>query len=80
MAKTRHQQIRHNTTLAIFIAIILLQDFVPFFGNIPLGPLSITTLHVTVIIAAIVLGPVDGAIIGGIGCGHLWHQVVRLLP
>ena len=55
MAKTRHQQIRHNTTLAIFIAIILLQDFVPFFGNIPLGPLSITTLHVTVIIAAIVL-------------------------
>ena len=66
MAKTRHQQIRHNTTLAIFIAIILLQDFVPFFGNIPLGPLSITTLHVTVIIAAIVLGPVDGAIIGGI--------------
>ena len=31
MAKTRHQQIRHNTTLAIFIAIILLQDFVPFF-------------------------------------------------
>ena len=53
MVKTRHQQIRHNTTLAIFIAIILLQDFVPFFGNIPLGPLSITTLHVTVIIAAI---------------------------
>lgn len=65
MAKTRHQQIRHNTTLAIFISIILLQDFVPFFGNIPLGPLSITTLHVTVIIAAIVLGPADGAIIGG---------------
>ena len=66
MAKTRHQQIRHNTTLAIFIAIILLQDFIPFFGNIPLGPLSITTLHVTVIIAAIVLGPMDGAIIGGV--------------
>ena len=66
MAKTRHQQIRHNTTLAIFIAIILLQDFIPLFGNIPLGPLSITTLHVTVIIAAIVLGPMDGAIIGGV--------------
>lgn len=63
---TRHQRIRRNTTLAIFIAIILVQDFVPFFGNIPLGPLSITTLHVTVILAAILLGPVDGAIIGGV--------------
>lgn len=63
---TRHQRIRHNTTLAIFIAIIFVQDFIPFFGNIPLGPLSITTLHVTVILAAILLGPVDGAIIGGV--------------
>lgn len=62
----RRQQIRHQTTLAIFIAIIFLQDFVPLFGNIPLGPLSITTLHVTVIIAAIVLGPGDGAILGAV--------------
>lgn len=61
----RRQQIRRNTIRAIFIAIIILQDFVPFLGNIPLGPLSITTMHVTVIVAAVVLGPVDGAIIGG---------------
>ena len=63
---TRHQRIRRNAIRAIFIAIIILQDFVPFFGNIPLGPLSITTLHVTVIIAAITLGPGEGAIIGGV--------------
>lgn len=62
----RRQQIRRNTIRSIFIAIIILQDFVPFLGNIPLGPLSITTMHVTVIVAAIVLGPVDGAIIGGV--------------
>lgn len=61
----RRQQIRRNTIRSIFIAIIILQDFVPFLGNIPLGPLSITTMHVTVIVAAVVLGPVDGAIIGG---------------
>lgn len=61
----RRQQIRRSTIRSIFIAIIILQDFVPFLGNIPLGPLSITTLHVTVIVAAVVLGPVDGAIIGG---------------
>lgn len=62
---TRHQKIRQNTLRAIFIAIIILQDFIPFLGNIPLGPLSITTMHVTVVIAAVVMGPVDGAIIGG---------------
>ncbi|MDM8334086.1 ECF transporter S component [Limosilactobacillus panis] len=62
---TRRQRIRRNTLRSIFIAIIILQDFVPFLGNIPLGPLSITTLHVTVCVAAIVLGPVDGAIVGG---------------
>ena len=63
---TRHQRIRRNTLRAIFMAIIIIQDLVPFFGNIPLGPLSITTLHITVIIAAITLVPGEGAIIGGI--------------
>ena len=62
----RRQQIQRSTIRSILIAIIILQDFVPFFGNIPVGPLSITTMHVTVIIAAIVVGPVDGAIIGGV--------------
>ena len=62
---TRHQRIRRNTLRAIFMAIVILQDLVPFFGNIPLGPLSITTLHVTVILAAITLGPGEGAVIGG---------------
>lgn len=52
--------------LAILTAIIVLQDFIPMLGNIPIGPLSLTTLHVTVIITAIVLGPVDGAIVGGV--------------
>lgn len=62
----RRQQIQRSTIRSILIAIIILQDFVPFLGNIPFGPLSITTMHVTVIIAAIVVGPVDGAIIGGV--------------
>ena len=62
----RRQQIQQSTIRSILIAIIILQDFVPFLGNIPVGPLSITTMHVTVIITAIVVGPVDGAIIGGI--------------
>ncbi|BAP85248.1 membrane protein [Paucilactobacillus hokkaidonensis JCM 18461] len=52
--------------LGILTAIIILQDFIPMLGNIPIGPLSLTTLHVTVIVTAIVLGPVDGAIVGGV--------------
>ena len=52
--------------IALFCAIIIVQNFVPFFGYIPVGPLNLTTIHVTVIIAAIVLGPRDGAIIGGV--------------
>lgn len=51
--------------LAMFIAIIIIQNFVPMFGYIPIGLLDLTTIHITVIIAAIILGPGDGALIGG---------------
>ncbi|ANZ57413.1 ECF transporter S component [Fructilactobacillus lindneri] len=52
--------------LALFIAIIMVQNFVPLFGYIPVGPLSLTTIHITVIIAAVMLGPLDGGIVGGV--------------
>lgn len=55
-----------SVLIALFCAIIIVQNFVPFFGYIPVGPLNLTTIHVTVIIAAIVLGPRDGAIVGGV--------------
>lgn len=52
--------------LAMFIAIIILQTSVPILGLIPIGPLSITIIPVTVALAAILLGTTDGAIIGGV--------------
>ena len=55
---------------AILIAIILIQSLTPFLGFIPLGLVNITIIHLTVIVAAIILGPADGALIGliwGIG-------------
>lgn len=58
------QKIRRITFLSIFVTIIIMQNLVPFLGNIPLGPLSITLMHITVIVAAIVLGPKPGMIIG----------------
>lgn len=52
--------------LALFTAIIILQNFIPFLGYIPLGVLNLTIIHVTVIVAALLLGPKDGAIVGGV--------------
>ncbi|MGX7060244.1 ECF transporter S component [Vagococcus humatus] len=63
MAKTNAA---HRVAIrGILIAIILLQAMIPFLGYIPLfGVISITTIHVTVIVAAIVLGPKDGMLMG----------------
>ncbi len=55
---------------AILTALIILQTMVPFLGYIPIGPMSLTIIHITVIVAAIVLGTKDGMFIGlvwGIG-------------
>ncbi|MFC6464481.1 ECF transporter S component [Marinilactibacillus sp. GCM10026970] len=51
--------------LGILTAIILIQNFVPFLGNIPIPPLNPTIIHITVIVATLVLGTKDGMIIGG---------------
>ena len=48
---------------AMFIAMIILQSFVPFLGNLPLVVLDITIIHITVIVGGIVLGPTSGILI-----------------
>ncbi|MBG9979708.1 ECF transporter S component [Facklamia lactis] len=50
--------------LSIFMAIILLQTWVPFLGYIAIPPLSITIIHVTVIVATLWLGTKEGVLIG----------------
>lgn len=54
--------------ISLFMAIIILQSWVPFLGNItiPLYPLSITFIHVTVIVATLYLGTKAGVIVGGV--------------
>jgi uncharacterized membrane protein len=52
--------------LGMLTAIIIIQTTIPFLGYIPMGPLSLTIIQVTVIVAAIVLGTKEGAIVGGI--------------
>lgn len=52
--------------LGILSAIIIIQNFVPFLGNIPIPPLNPTIIQITVIVAAFVLGIKDGMIVGGV--------------
>lgn len=49
---------------AAFAAIIIIMANVPFLGFIRLGLVSATTLHIPVIIGAILMGPASGAFLG----------------
>lgn len=49
--------------LALFIAVEIVLVFTPL-GIIPIGPIQITTMHIPVILAAILLGIKQGAILG----------------
>ncbi|MCL1631815.1 ECF transporter S component [Sporolactobacillus sp. CPB3-1] len=64
METTNRKKTYRLVILSVFTAIILLQNLVPFLGYIPIGVFSLTIIHLTVIIAAIALGPVEGAIVG----------------
>jgi len=49
--------------LALFIAIEIILVLTPL-GIIPIGPIQITTMHIPVVLAAILLGTKQGAILG----------------
>lgn len=50
--------------LGLFLALIILQTWVPMLGNINIPPLSITFIHVTVIVATLWLGTYEGMVVG----------------
>jgi len=60
---TRHKTFRLVVD-ALLMAIVLLQNILPFLGYIPLGPFSMTLIGLTVIVAGTALGPKDGMAIG----------------
>ncbi|MFT8362475.1 MAG: ECF transporter S component [Sporolactobacillus sp.] len=62
---TQHRKTYRLVLLSILTTVIILQTFIPMLGNIPLTPIfSLTLIHITVIITALVLGPWEGALIG----------------
>lgn len=60
------KNIKRFSFLSLFIAIEIILAIVPFLGYIPLGVINATTLHIPVIIAGILLGKKEGAIVGGV--------------
>ncbi|MCL2853752.1 MAG: ECF transporter S component [Defluviitaleaceae bacterium] len=54
---------RRIVILSLFLGIITAMSFVPYTGYISYGLISITTLHVPVLIAIIMLGTRDGFIV-----------------
>ena len=70
MARSANQSSTQKTLLiaqvGILSALITVMTFVPYLGYISYGGLSITLLHIPVIIGAVVLGPKYGGILGGV--------------
>ena len=60
----KHDALRKLILAAIFIALIILLAFTPMLGYIKIGPLSITTVAIPVIIGSILLGPYYGMLLG----------------
>ena len=60
----KRENLRKMILAAIFIAMIILLAFTPMLGYIKIGPLSITTVGIPVIIGAIILGPYYGMLLG----------------
>ena len=50
--------------LALMIALVVAVSFIPVLGYIPLVVIKATTVHIPVIIGAIILGPKAGAVLG----------------
>ena len=50
--------------LSLFIAIIILQRWVPFLGFITIGPIAMTIIPITIILGTLWFGTRDGAILG----------------
>lgn len=60
------QHTKRLVQLSLFMALVILQTWVPMLGNINIPPLSITFIHVTVIVATLWLGTYEGMFVGAV--------------
>ena len=59
----KRTEIRKMTLTAFFIAIQIIMTITPI-GYIPIGPINVTTMHIPVILAGILIGTKYGLIVG----------------
>ncbi len=63
--------------VAMFVALQLVLQITRI-GLIPIPPINATTLHIPVIVGAVLLGPMAGAILGGVfGLCSMWTATTR---
>lgn len=62
--------------LSVFVALIIIQSWVPMLGNIPTPVLSITYIHVTVILATLWLGWKEGVLVGAAWGLNSWIRAL----
>lgn len=60
----KNRNVFQMTIVSMLIAILIIQTFVPILGYIPLGPIDVTIVHITVILAAVLFGSKTGLIVG----------------
>lgn len=74
--KTRKRDTRWIVGVAMFVALQLVLQITGI-GLIPLPFIKATTLHIPVILGAVVLGPLAGGILGGVfGLCSIWTNTV----
>ncbi|MGX7347897.1 ECF transporter S component [Aerococcus vaginalis] len=56
--------LRQNAVFCLFLALLILQTFVPWLGYLPLGVADVTIVHITVILGASLIGGKRGALLG----------------
>ena len=78
--KTRKRDTRWMVGVAMFVALQLTLQLTGI-GLIPLPLINATTLHIPVIVGAVLLGPLAGAILGGtFGLCSMWTATVNPTP
>ena len=69
----RKMNTRYMATLAMFCGVLLVMG-VTGIGFIPLPVIKATTMHIPVILGAVLLGPGAGAVLGGVfGLCSIWQ-------
>ena len=73
----RNKKITEMAFLAMFIAIEIVLVLTPL-GYLPIGPLNLTTMHIPVVVAGVIMGKEAGAKIGAVfGLTSLLNATVR---